>query len=321
MENFLDITYEPIAEPVPREELKKELTEDIFVRYTNFGNNEIYIFKGPERPALMHEIGRLREIAFRDAGAGTGKPVDIDEFDVGKNMYSQLIVWNPEEEEIVGGYRFIKLAHVPVDEQGNYNLATSHIFRFSRKFQVFYIPKTIELGRSFVQPKYQPSKDPRKGIFSLDNLWDGLGALIIQNPDVKYFFGKMTLYLKFDQLARDLILHFLFKYFPDPERLVYPLEPRPVFTPAEELDAILTGHDYKENHTILHRFVRQRGMIFPPLVNAYMNLSSTMKTFGSALNPEFGPVEEVGILITIADIYPSKKHRHLESYYKKLRHS
>lgn len=307
---------QPIHEKISRTKLKNELTDERFVRYTNFGNNEIYDFHGDEAPGLMTEVGLLREIAFREAGGGTGLPLDIDDFDKGPNAYRQLIVWNPDEEEIVGGYRYKKLSEIEADKDGHYHLATSHMFHFSDRFLKDYFPKTIELGRSFVQPKYQPTKDSRKGIFSLDNLWDGLGALIILNPEIRFFFGKMTMYLKFDREARDLILHFLMKYFPDPDRLVYPFHEKKITTDRDELEKILTGKDYDENRRIVNKYVRSKGEVFPPLVNAYMNLSPTMHTFGSSFNESFGDVEEIAILVNINDIYDSKKHRHLATYHK-----
>ena len=306
----------PLIDKVSREDLLKELTPERFIRFTNFGHNEIYIFRGDDAPSVMLEIGRLREIAFREAGGGTGESVDIDEFDKGPDAYFQLIVWNPVEQEIIGGYRYIKLKETHPDEHGHYHLATTHMFRFSEKFMDDYFHDTIELGRSFVQPQYQPSRDSRKGIFSLDNLWDGLGGLIIMHPDIKYFYGKVTMYLKYDQFARDVIMSFLMKYFPDRDNLVWAYVPRPIRTTDDVVKNILHGKTYEEDKTLLLRFVRSRGMIFPPLVNAYMNLTNSMRTFGSSLNDTFGDVEEIGILVNIADIYESKKHRHLASFYK-----
>jgi len=308
----------PLINKVACEDIIKDLTPERFVRYTNFGQNEIYIFRGDEAPSAMLEIGRLRELSFREAGGGTGEPYDIDEFDRGPNAYFQLIVWNPKEKEIVGGYRYIKLKDAIADNKGNYHLATSHMFRLSEQFMDNYFDSTIELGRSFVQPQYQPSRDARKGIFSLDNLWDGLGGLIIQNPEMKYFYGKVTMYLNYDQFARDVILSFLMKYFPDRDNLVWAYVPRPIRTTDDVIKQILCGKNYEEDNNLLMRFVRSRGMIFPPLVNAYMNLTNSMRTFGASLNNAFGDVEEIGILVTIADIYESKKHRHLASFYKGL---
>lgn len=299
--------------PIPKEVLKKELSADKFLRYTNYSSNHIYVVTAHNSPNVMQEIGRLREYTFRDAGGGTGKPVDIDSYDTAEVPYKQLIVWDPELEKILGGYRFIDCAVPPIDEQGNLKLATKGLFQFSETFKKEYLPYTIELGRSFVQPDYQASKVGRKGLFALDNLWDGLGALTMTHPHIKHFFGKVTMYLTFNKEARDLILHFFKSVFPDPKKLVYPVVPLDYFTDAYKKISF-TQPDYKANYKILSAKVRELGENIPPLINSYMNLSASMKTFGTALNTHFGNVEETGILITIDDIYESKKHRHISTY-------
>ena len=305
-----------IIAPVDRKVLESELTAARFVRDTNNGHNEIYIITHHDSPNVMREIGRLREYTFRAAGGGTGHELDIDEFDTADAPYKQLIVWSPEEKEIIGGYRFIKLKEAPL-VNGIVHVATTELFHFSDKFMKEYVPETIELGRSFVQPKFQPSVDNRKGLFSLDNLWDGLGAIVIDNPDSKHFFGKVTMYTDFDVPARDMILAFMNYFFPDTDNLVTPLEPLQLKTDVSAFLNSIKGLSYKEAHRILGQNVRERGEHIPPLVNAYMNLSATMKTFGTSLNSHFGEVEETGILVTIADIYDTKKERHLATYKKR----
>jgi hypothetical protein len=303
-----------VIPPVDRNLIKQELTNERFIRKTNNGSNLIYILSSQNAPNTMREIGRLREMAFRDAGGGTGLECDLDEYDLGEVPYQQLIVWSPLDEEIVGGYRFIECKDAMVNQ--TFKLATAELFSFSEKFIADYLPYTIELGRSFVQPRYQPSAQNRKGLFSLDNLWDGLGAIVTDHPGIRYFFGKVTMYRHFDSLSRDLILAFMHHYFPDPEKLVTPLQPLPVVHDVSAFIAELNGLPYKEGHRLLNQKVRERGENIPPLFNSYMNLSATMKTFGTALNPHFGQVEETGIMVTIADIYPSKKERHIHSYLK-----
>jgi hypothetical protein len=266
----------------------------------------------------MRELGRLREITFRDAGGGTGKGLDIDEFDTADPPFHQLIVFNPTYKEIVGGYRFIHGNDIPCGKEGCLNSPTAELFHFSDKFIKEYIPNSIELGRSFVQPAYQPTVNFKKGMYSLDNLWDGLGAIVIENPDVKYFFGKMTMYPQYDQTARDIVLYFLMKYFPDHEGLAKPREPVIQETDPKFMDDLFTGTTFEENYKILVQQVRKHNENVPPLVNAYMNLSHTMRTFGTAINRNFGDVEETGILINIDDIYPRKKERHLKSYIRRI---
>ena len=226
-----------------------------------------------------------------------------------------MIVWNPEEEEIVGGYRFI-CCREAIDSTGKINLATTELFEFTPKFINDYLPYTIELGRSFVQPKFQPNADNRKGLFSLDNLWDGLGAIMVDNAEMKYFYGKVTMYTDFNVHARDCILSFMNYFFPDTEKLSYPIFPVTIKTDTSGFISSLKGLSYKEAHKLLNQRVRELGENIPPLVNSYMNLSATMKTFGTAINNHFGEVEETGILVTISDIYPSKKERHVLSYIK-----
>ncbi len=309
---------EKIIDPIALPLLKAELNKETFVRKTNKGDNEIYVFDHRNAPNLLREVGRLRELSFRTAGGGTGKDCDLDHFDFEEEApYEQLIVWDPEEEEMVGGYRFIKCDNIKFDGDEPH-IATSHLFKFSEDFLSNYLPYTIELGRSFVQPKYQPSPANRKGLFSLDNLWDGLGALVVDNPKVEHFFGKVTMYLDFNKEARDSILAFMNTLFPDREKLATVKNQLPYHTDVSEFVKSIEGLDYKKAHTILNKKVRSLGENIPPLINSYMNLSSTMNTFGTALNDHFGDVEETGILVTIADIYESKKERHIGTYSPKV---
>jgi len=302
-----------IIPAISKELLKQELTQDKFLRITNFGKNEIYVVTAHDSPNLMKEIGRLREIAFRAAGGGTGKEADIDKYDTAEIPYKQLIVWNKEDEVIVGGYRFIFLKNFNNVKKENLSLATKGLFEFSDKFMIDYFPYTLELGRSFIQPDFQASGGgSRKTLFALDNLWDGLGALVVQNPDVKYLFGKVTMYTHFDKFSRDLILYFLNKYFEDKDKMVYPVEPISYHTDENILNQIFTGKNYKEDYKILSKKIRSRKENIPPLINSYMNLSPTMKCFGTSVNNHFGGVEETGIMVTLNDIYETKKKRHLD---------
>ena len=305
---------QPIIAPIAKEVLKSELTPDKQLRMTNKSNNEIYVITAHDAPNVMHEIGRLREIAFREAGGGTGKDMDIDEFDICENCYKQLIVWNPEEEEIIGGYRYLLGTDWELDAQGQPILATSHMFHFSKKFLDEYMPYTIELGRSFVSLPYQSSRMGAKSLFALDNLWDGLVALTVIKPNVKYFFGKMTMYPSYIRKGRDMILYFLKKHFDDKENLIIPLHPLQIEADEKELEALFCEDNFKEDYKILNREIRKLGYNIPPLVNAYMSLSPTMKLFGTAINYGFGDVEETGILIAVDEILEQKRVRHIDSY-------
>ncbi len=307
---------EPIIRPISKELLKSELTPDKQLRMTNKSHNQIFVITAHNAPNTMLEIGRLREEAFREAGGGTGKEVDIDEFDTCDNCYKQLIVWNPDAEEIIGGYRYILGKDVEYDSKGQPILATSHMFHFSEKFIKEYMPYTSELGRSFVSLPYQNIKANTKSIFALDNLWDGLGALTVVFPDVKYFFGKMTMYPSYIRKGRDMILYFLNKHFGDKEELIIPMKPLQLETDPKEFEGLFCEDDFRKDYRILNREIRNMGFNIPPLINAYMNLSPTMKLFGTAINYGFGDVEETGILIAMDEVFEEKRIRHIDSYIK-----
>jgi hypothetical protein len=307
---------EPVVERMPKEQIIAELTKDKFLRHTNNGNNDVYIFDYNNSPALMHEVGRVREITFRHAGGGTGHSIDIDDFDTAEeDPQRQLIVWDPENQEIIGGYRFYFPPKGCTECDIN-KLASSSYFHFSEKFLTKYYPHMMELGRSFVQPDYQLRTMGRKSMYALDNLWDGLGAIILDNHHLKYLFGKVTMYTHFNQNARNMILYFLKRHFNDPDDLVVPIEPAKIDIHEEEMKKIFKGWRYKENYKILTAEVRKLGENIPPLINAYMNLSPTMRAFGTFINHKFGNVEETGIMITLRDIYVEKINRHLASYKK-----
>ena len=305
-----------IIKPIDKEVLKSELTPDRQLRMTNKSHNEIYVITAHNAPNVMKEIGRLREIAFREAGGGTGKDMDIDDFDICENCYKQLIVWNPEAEEIIGGYRYLAGTDWDYDEKGQPILATSHMFHFSDKFIKEYAPWTIELGRSFVSLPYQSARMGAKSLFALDNLWDGLGALTVIKPNVNYFFWKMTIYPSYIRKGRDMILYFLKKHFDDKDHLIIPMKPLVIESDPQELERLFCDHTFKGDYRILNREIRKLGYNIPPLVNAYMSLSPTMRLFGTAINYGFGDVEETGILIAIDEILEEKRVRHIDSYIK-----
>ncbi len=302
----------PVIDKTDPALIEAELTPERMLRRSNKGDNEIYVVDAFNAPNTMREIGRLREIAFRDAGGGTGLECDIDEFDTMKPVpCRQMIVWNPATREIIGGYRFILGEDISFKD-GVPNIATSHMFRFSPEFLRDYLPHTIELGRSFVVLNYQNTGSRPNSIYALDNLWDGLGALVVKYPQIRYLFGKVTMYPEYGAECRDMILGFMHRHFPDPDRLVTPIEQLPTRALSPEIQSRYTGADYKEDYRILNHFIRDHGRKITPLVNAYMALSPTMRMFGTAVNREFGYVEESGIFLVIDEIFDDKKERHMK---------
>lgn len=308
---------ETIIDPIDADLLESELTENLKLRHTNRGNNEVYVVNYFNAPNVLREIGRLREISFRSSGGGSGLACDLDEYDMLEKPYEQLIVWNPDQREIIGGYRYIHGSNVTFRD-GKPLLTSSHLFSYSEKFIQDYLPRTIELGRSFVRPEYQSTRMGAKSLFALDNLWDGLGALMVTIPETKYFFGKATMYPTFGREARNMILYFMSKYFPDNEGLIVPYHPMKKDYDEEEMKRLFSGETYKQNYHILKEEVRKLGRNIPPLINAYMSLSPSMKTFGTCINDEFGDVEETGIMITIEEIFEEKRIRHVQSFLEEI---
>ena len=317
----MDIDTSYIIPRVPRDEIRAELKHKNFLRKTNSGNKEIYITTAHLSPNIMREIGRLRELSYALDGGGTGKECDIDEFDTmpEPHCFKQLFVWSPEDEEIVGGYRFIHGSNMLRREDGSIASPTSELFQYSDEFVNNYLPYTVELGRAFVQPDFQPGNNLRKGIYSLDNLWDGLGALALEIPETLYFFGKITMYPQMNRRAKDLVLYFYQKHFPDKDGLAWPAEPLRIASDYNELHNLFNGRNYKEDFQILVRNVRALGSSVPAMINAYMNLSPTMRSFGTAMNHEFGETDETGILVSLRDLVPEKRKRYIESYDTKNR--
>lgn len=307
---------ETIIPPVSTDLIESELTPERLLRPTNKGHNLIYVVDAHTAPWTMREIGRLREISFRAAGGGTGKECDIDEFDVMTPPCRQLLVWDPESRQILGGYRYITGKEIAIQPDGSPRIATSHMFSFSPRFLEEYLPYTIELGRSWVRPEYQSSKAGSKALYALDNLWDGLGALTVVHKEIKYLFGKVTMYPGYNRECRDMILYFLRRHFPDPDGLVRPITPLEDTSDTGKMAALFTGSTFHDDYRILNHEIRTHGFNIPPLVNAYMSLSPTMKMFGTAINHEFGEVEETGIFFVIDEIFEEKKKRHIGTYHE-----
>jgi len=305
----------PIIDPIDVALLKSELNEKTFLRLTNRGNNEIYVINNETAPNVLKEIGRLREVSFRAVGGGSGTACDLDHFDLEDKACFQLIVWNPEDEEIIGGYRFTKWALASFHENGQPYVNTEHLFDFSQRFIDEYFPYCLEMARAFVQPKYQSAQMGRKALFALDNLWDGIGGLIARDPSVKYLAGKVTIYSSSPEMSRKAMVWYLDRYFGDREGLIVSKRPE-TCTPeeAEYFEEMFCGAGYKENYQILNNYVKSLGDVVPPLIHSYIGLSPTMKTFGTTFDPDFGDCYDTAMMITVADIYQDKYERYIETF-------
>ncbi len=304
-----------IIPPVERSLIKKELTKQNFLRPTNKAGNEIYDLTALEAPNVMREIARLRELSYRESGGSTGEEMDIDDMDTMPVPYHQLIVWDPENEEIVGGYRYLWLRDCTFTDNGQPFITSAHLFRYTKYFINKYLPVTIELGRAFVQPKYQTREMGMKSLFALDNIWDGLGAVMYNHPEVRYLIGKVTIYPNYDDVARNLIYAYLRRYCFDNRELFMPYNPIDISAEAQEMaDDLFDGEDAKENFQVLMKAIRARGTTIPPMFSAYLNLTPSLKFFGNAVNDELSNVYETGIMVDIEDVYEDKRKRYIGAY-------
>lgn len=305
-----------IIDPVPVELLKAELTKSKKLEDTNKGHNELYIVTWQDSPNVVTEVGRLRELTFREAGGSTGNAIDLDEYDKMEKPYKQLIVWDPDNEAIIGGYRFFFGSDAMFDEKGQPIMASSHQFRFSQKFIDEYLPHVLELGRNFVAPEYQSSKNGAKSMYAFDNLWDGLVAIIMMNPNLLYYFGKITVYPSYDHITRDLIYHFFRKHYGDQDELVRPWDDQAIMPDSdpELMDLVLNKEDLFEDYKLLKAAARMRGVNVPPNVTAYISITSQMLMFGTAVNHLMHNIEDSCVLIPFDSIYHEKKSRHIGAY-------
>ena len=303
-----------IIDPVDKELLKAELNQETHLRETNRAGNQLYVV-GPEAVNVIREIGRLREISFRNDGGGTGEALDIDKFDTDPAYgYRQLVLWDPEAEEIIGGYRFCLCDEAVYDRFGQPILTSAHMFEFTKKFLRDYLPNTLELGRSFVSVEYQSSKAGSKSLYALDNLFDGIGAIgVLYKKSIKYFFGKATIYREYPTEAREMIMVFMKKYFGEGHKLIHIRKEVKVENPRKYAK-LFKGLEYKDAYKVLKGEIQRMGVTIPPLVNTYMNLSPSMIFFGTGINDEFGDIYDSGLLINFQDLYPEKSKRHVESF-------
>ena len=306
---------ETIIAPVETSLLEKEL-EGHLLRPSNKADNLIYDITAHECPNVMREIARLREISYRDGGGATGKEMDIDEMDTMPKPYHQLIVWDPANKQIIGGYRYL-LGHEAEIRDGQPFITSAHLFHYSERFIRNYLPYTIEFGRAFVQPMYQKREMGVKALFALDNIWDGIGAIMHNNPEIRWMIGKVTIYPDYNSTARELIYAYLRQYHLGEEGLFAPY--KPLAPSTSDFALPFSGTDKQENYHILQRAVREQGTVIPPMFSAYLNLTNELMFFDNAVNDELANVYETGIMVDLDTVYPEKKERYIKPYVEWLK--
>ncbi len=304
---------EQIIDPIPVELLKQELNDKTFLKKTNKAGNEVYVVNYENAPNVLKEVGRLREITFRAVGSGSGTCCDIDHFDVEDRACYQIIVWNPDADEIIGGYRFTRLKDASFREDGQPYINSAKLFKFTPEFVEKYFPYALEMARAWVQPKYQSREMGVKSLFALDNIWDGIGGLIARDPEIKYLMGKVSMFATSPRPSLEAMIYFLEKFCGDKENLISGINPECVCVERKaELDELFCGADLKENYKLLNNYVCSLGDKIPPLIHLYLNLTSSMKTFGTVMDPNFGEEFDTEMIICVDDIYPDKYERYIK---------
>jgi len=253
-------TYNEISVAEGRSELKSELKNGILLGQTTDGKS-IIMYESERENGVIKEIGRLREISFRHVGEGSGKKRDIDGYDF---YYKHLVIWDDEVLEIAGAYRLGVCSEI-IEDFDVSSLYTSTLFRFDEKFEP-YLERGIELGRSFVQPKYWNSR-------ALDYLWQGIGAYLKRRPDIQYLFGAVSLSDTFNQKAQGMMIYFYQTYFGAQENLVQHKAPYSMVQWVKEhCENVFTGDDYRTDMRTLKEELGFMGYSVPTLYKQYSEL-------------------------------------------------
>lgn len=293
----------PLIDPVPPEALEEELGKDKLI--LSFRGVEVYALAGEEAPRTMREIGRIREREFRAVGAGRDVETDLDDLDFGLGAYRQLIAWDPEQRELVGAYRYLLCA----DASGDPSLArmrTARLFDFSPAFVRDYLPYAVELGRSVV------NREAKRAIMGLYTVWSGLGALMKEYADLRYFFGNFSVYSSYPRRARELLLRFLELNYGERIGLLRPkagLE-----WEYERAGAFPFVGDKSADHSALVAEFSALGQSVPPILLSYLGATDDLRYLGTARDADFGGALECAILVPFATVNEKARSRFIDSY-------
>lgn len=262
---------------------------------------DIYSVDGGSSPNLMMEICRVRQLSYGAVGValddGHGDAGDLD------GTYRQLIVWDRERGEIVGGYRYAVGREVVAER-----LSMSHYYHLSERFKNDYLPHAIELGRSFVSPAYQCGAN-RLTMYALDALWEGI-ARVVNSTRAEYLCGRVTLYDELGVRARNLLVGYMQHSSMQTEVLMVAKQPFKAGISRRRYSEIFVGETAEENYKILLLRMRAMRRRIPPIISSYLRLSPSLRLFDSYQNEDLGGVVESAIMLTIADFYEDVKRRY-----------
>jgi hypothetical protein len=293
----------PLIPPVPKEELEAELGHE--KRILRFRGIEVFALVGEEAPRTMLEIGRIREKEFRAVGAGRNVAADIDDLDTGPGAYRQLIAWDPEHRELVAAYRYMLCGdrkEGPLSER----LRTARLFDYSERFVRDYLPYSVELGRSVV------NREARRAVMGLFTVWSGLGALVSEYRDLRYFFGTISVYTIYPRRAIEQLLRFLERDYADREGL---LRPRAGLewdcSPSSTFP--FTGDKAADQAALLAGFSAS-GLVVPPILLSYLGATDDLRYLATARDADFGDALECALLVPFASVNGKTRARFLDGY-------
>lgn len=298
-------TEETIAHPVDRKMLKSTLKKSQLLGQTQDGK-KIYLYDFEQDSPVMHEIGRLRELTFRTVEEGTGTSIDLDSYDT---RYRHLVLWDEEELEIVGAYRLGECKNL-TREKGKDNLYTSTLFNLKPEIAP-YLPYSIELGRSFVQPRYWGKR-------SLDYLWFGIGAYVAQHPEIKYLFGPVSLSDAYPQNAKELIIGFYQQQLGSGQDLAEAKRPVTLSKNNQKIAEEMLSGDYKESFKKLNTLLDLDGVKVPTLFKQYAEVTDDKgcRFIDFSIDPNFNACIDALIMVELDKLKPKKRDRYLNPIQK-----
>ncbi|VAV92173.1 Putative hemolysin [hydrothermal vent metagenome] len=296
-------TYISVAQPERSREVYRELSRHEILGESPDGKM-IYLAKDIGDTALLREIGRLREETFRAVGEGTGKARDFDRYDID---YYHLVLWDPEHMEIAGAYRFCDTARL-IGEKGRRALYTTRLFELGNQMDP-YLQEGLELGRSFVQPKYWGKR-------SLEYLWIGMGAFLRKHPDYRYLFGAVSISNQMPQAAQDLMVYFYRLYFQQRQGVVSSYHPYHFKQKSiEDLALTFAGDNYPADFRKLKELLANMGVAIPTLYKQYTELTEPGGTqfFDFGTDPAFADAVDGMVMVDLHLLKAKKRARYMGS--------
>ncbi|WJG08491.1 lysophospholipid acyltransferase family protein [Aliiglaciecola sp. LCG003] len=293
-------TQTAIALPEDRKTLSKAIKQQCERLGETGDGKHIYLYRHTGSSPIMREIGRLREFAFRAVGEGSNKRRDVDNFD---SDYFHLLLWDNEDLEIAGAYRFGDTKQI-IANKGLSGLYSATLFEYTDQMAP-YFEQGLELGRSFVQPRYWGKR-------SLDYLWYGIGAFLNKHPQYRYLFGPVSLSNNYHCAAKVLLVQFYSLYFPAKTKLAYAKLP---FKIPQDTCSPFLGADYKQDFTVLKHSLANMGAVVPTLFKQY---SETYEDGGLQfiefnIDPDFNQCIDGLAMGDITMMKAKKRQRYLQT--------